>query len=92
MQNMENAKHMNNSLFKQRNLSDHDFQTLYESSTALGFKRSMHIEEGKEVAVSFDSFSLCLHKILTFHIKSGASATCEATGGRQGELRKTSEL
>ena len=24
-------------------------KTLYESSTALGFKRSMHIEEGKEV-------------------------------------------
>ena len=68
------------------------FQTLYESSTALGFKRSMHIEEGKEVAVSFHLFSLCLHKILTFYIKSGASATCEATGGRQGELRKTSEL
>ena len=52
----------------------------------------MHIEEGKEVAVSFDLFSLCNHKILTFYIKSGASATCEATGGRQGELRKTSEL
>ena len=33
------------------------FQTLYESSTALGFKRSMHIEEGKEVTLSFFFFN-----------------------------------
>ena len=60
----------------------------------------MHIEEGKEVAFSFDLFSLCLHNIwhlhtiITFGIytKPGASATCKAAGGGQGELGKAGEL
>ena len=40
--------------FKMCHMIDLNFsKTLYESSTALGFKRSMHIEEGKEVYIIY---------------------------------------
>ena len=36
-------------------------KTLYESSTALGFKRSMHIEEGKEVYIIYISIYIYMY-------------------------------
>ena len=42
-------------------------KTLYESSTALGFKRSMHIEEGKEVYIIYISIYIYLY-VLSTHV------------------------
>ena len=43
-------------------------KTLYESSTALGFKRSMHIEEGKEVYIIYISIYYLYNYILSIYL------------------------
>ena len=59
MQNMQNAKLMNNSLYKQRNLSDHVFRHCMSQAQRLGSKGQCILRKGRRSA-AFSFFLLHL--------------------------------